>query len=125
MSEFDTKSKVNTQDLLVTNNVHCVERGETILSGEVVARGMVMGKITATGKLVEVDDTLANGAQNPYGVMANDVDATAGDKVGPVFIKGEFLEEKLTFGDNDTIDDHRVAMRDLGMLTKSIEEESP
>lgn len=51
----------------------------TLLAGNVAAIGAVLGKITASGKLVPLDRNAADGSQTFYGVSIVDVDATAAD----------------------------------------------
>lgn len=99
-----------------------VEKKETIVSGagDLVA-GTVLGKITTGGKLTVVDDSLANGAENPHAILAHDVDASAADAEAIVYESGHFNESALTFGGDDTADDHRAALRGLGIyLSKNV-----
>lgn len=88
----------------------------TVLTGNNLVAGTVVGVVTASGKVVAVDDSLANGAQNPYAVLADDVDASAADAEGIVYLSGHFNENALVFGDDDTIADHRAALRGLGIF---------
>lgn len=107
-------------DLFAGDNVEPVTRDETIVSGQNLTRGTVLGKITASGKLAIVDDAQADGTEAPYAVLAEDTDASGGDKVAPVYMAGEFNEAALTFGGDDTAADHRDALRDLGIHLKTI-----
>lgn len=52
----------------------------TVLSGEVLKAGAVLGKITASGKYVEVDPAASDGSQAAAGVLFDNVDATGADK---------------------------------------------
>ena len=124
---FNSKSKVNEPDQLITPNFPYVEEGGTILTGLDLKRGTVLGKITASGKLVAVDSANSDGSENPYGVLMEDAktDAPAGDKVAPVATSGQFIVESLIFGGSDTIADHKDAMRDINLLTKELAEENP
>ena len=89
----------------------------TILTGNNLTRGTVLGTVTASGKCVAVDNSKSDGSQTAYAVLADDVDATDGDATGPVFLMGHFNENKLTFGGDDDIDEHRATLRDIGIYT--------
>lgn len=91
-------------------------RVRTIASGAGdLKAGAVLGRITASGKLVLVDSGSADGSQEPYGILGEDVNATAADKQARVYLSGHFNEEALSFGGADTVDTHRAALRDLGI----------
>lgn len=57
----------------------------TILAGSgadrVLTAGMVLGKVTASGKYVQFDDTAANGSENAAGVLLIDKTAPNGSDV--------------------------------------------
>jgi hypothetical protein len=73
-----------------------------------------------SGKVVGVDSTLTNGAAFPYGVLAEDVDATSADKVGTCYLTGQFLEEGLIFVNvSDTITTYRALLRDLNIFGRT------
>lgn len=108
-----------TPDNLFAGHVQPVVVGiETILSGNTLTRGTVLGQVTASGKMVAVDNSLSNGAQIVYCVLAEDTDASAGDVDAQVYYTGEFNERALTFGDDDTAADHKVNARKLGIFFK-------
>ena len=53
----------------------------TIVSGAgVLPAGRMLGKITASGKYTNYDDTLADGTQTAAGILYAETDATAADK---------------------------------------------
>jgi hypothetical protein len=53
----------------------------TIVSGAgVLPAGRMLGKITASSKYTNYDDTLADGTQVAAGILYAEVDATSGDK---------------------------------------------
>lgn len=51
----------------------------TIVSGEDLAAGTVLGKITASGKYAAYDNGASDGTQAAAGVLLDACDATAGD----------------------------------------------
>jgi hypothetical protein len=109
----------HTHDRLISgDNVRQVTRSETIITPENRARGTVMGKITASGKLKIVNSANVDGSQTPYAVLLEAVDATAADLPGIVALSGEFNEDALVFGGADTKETHRVGLRDIGIFLK-------
>lgn len=94
------------------------ERKETILSGtgDLKAGAVLAQDSGNANKLVLVDDASATASiQTPYAILANDVDASAADAEAIVYLSGEFNESVLSFGGDDTADDHRAALRQLGI----------
>lgn len=74
-----------------------VMEGVTVVSGEgVLARGTVLGKITASGKFGAYDSEASNGLENPVAILAVGVDATDGDVQASVYLSGEFRAGALT-----------------------------
>lgn len=98
--------------------------GETITdsgvieAGQNLQRGAVLGKITASGKLVLSVDTATDGSQTPYAVLNQSTDASGGDKVAPIILCGELNEGALVFGGAHTADSTRDALRDVGIYIK-------
>ena len=96
-----------------------VTEKQTVLSGAGnLTAGAVLAKDSANAnKLVLVDDASATASiNNPYAVLAHDVDASAADAEAIVYLAGHFNELALTFGGDDTADDHRAALRGLGIF---------
>lgn len=108
-----------TPDRLHAGDFPIVTAAGTILSGNNLTRGTVLGKITASGKLIAVDSAAADGSQTPYAILAQDTDASGADTTAPLYLSGEFNEGELTFGGADTADTHRAALRDLGIHLKA------
>lgn len=79
----------------------------TVLSGESVSRGDVLGIVTASGKLKICDSGSSDGSQTAKFVAIKDTDASGGDVSGvSVLVSGEVNAELLTFGGTDTLADH-------------------
>ncbi len=70
-------------------------------------------------KLVNSANT--DGSGKARFVLLDDVDATAAAKKGCAARAGSFNENKLIFGGTDTINDHRDALRELGIFTNAAE----
>ncbi len=95
-----------------------IHETHTILAGTgAMEPGMVLAKDSENGdKLVLVDSASETASiQTPFGVMANSPNAAGSDAAGLVFVKGYFHESGLIFGGTDTADDHRDALRALGI----------
>ena len=69
-----------------------------VASGQNLTRGTVVGRITASGKIIKSLSAASDGSQTPCGVMAVDCDASAADKSAPYYTSGEFDGGKLTYG---------------------------
>lgn len=87
----------------------------TIASGQNLTRGALLGKITASGKYVLSLAAAADGSEVPSAILAEDVDASAGDKQGIVYVSGDFNENAITYGTGHTADSVRAGLRDLNI----------
>lgn len=84
------------------------QKGTIITGSGKLARGCVLGRITASGKLGPVNKALATGQEKVYAVLAQAVDATSADVTNaPIYMTGEFRTQSLTFGSTDTAADHK------------------
>lgn len=68
---------------VITNNF-------TLISGQNLAAGAVLGRITASGKLTLCNSGAGDGSNVPVGILCEAVDASGGDKVTSVYVAGEF-----------------------------------
>jgi hypothetical protein len=59
-----------------------------------------------------------DGRRTPYGVLAEDVNATSAAKRSVAYLTGNFNERLLVFGGTDTIETHRDNLRELGIFTQ-------
>lgn len=87
----------------------------TVLTGQTLAAGSVLGIVTASGKLKLSLSAATDGSEVPFAVLIEDLDTTGGDKVFPVAVEGYFNEEALVFGTGHDADSVRVALRDRGI----------
>ena len=116
---FDTVTGSYSPDNLILGDIPTISYDETIISGQDVDRGCVMGMITASGKLTACDHTASDGSETPYGVMAEDCDASLADVECGVYVFGHFDSGELTFGGSSTIDDLKAAMRNVGLYVST------
>lgn len=114
-------SESYTPDRLLFNTDGLRTGEETVLTGQgTLARGSVLARDSAnSNKLVLVDDASATASvQIAVAILAKEIDTSSGDVDAPLYYAGEFNEDELTFGGDDTIADHRDAMRQRGLFTR-------
>lgn len=104
-------------DELVAGNGHLLysEPG-TLLSGQNLKRGALLGKITTGGKLTLSASASSDGSQTPYGVLVDDVDASDGDMPCLVYVRGDFQDAGLTLGTGHTVASVEAGLRDKGIF---------
>lgn len=88
---------------------------DSVVAGEALKRGDVIGLVTVSGKAKKVDSTAEDGTKNPYAIVTDDVEL---DEPVNIYLTGEFNEEALTFGGTDDADKHRIALREIGIFLK-------
>jgi hypothetical protein len=92
----------------------------TILSGQTLAAGSVLGRVTASGKYVLSLAAAEDGSEVIQPVVAmHAVDASAGDVVADVWIAGKFDASKLVIGAGHAIADVRLAFLGTPMFAPS------
>ena len=87
----------------------------TLLTGQNLARGAVLGKITATGKYILSLSAAVDGSEVPDAILAETTDATAADVATPAYFTGGFDESKLVLGTAHTAASIREALRGKGI----------
>lgn len=87
----------------------------TIASGQNVARGALLGAITASGKYILSASAAGDGSQVPKAILAEDVDATGGDKEGIVYVSGDFNSTALIYGTGHTAASVKDVLRDANI----------
>lgn len=118
MSESTTATV--TRDHLLGGEIPAIPEVMTIISGQNLSRGAVIGKITTGGKGTVMVAGASDGSEDFYAVLAEDCDASAGDKVGTVYKTGMFITNELTFGAATTIADvDKDAARGMGCFFKT------
>jgi hypothetical protein len=90
-------------------------RKVTILSGQTIVAGDVLGKITASGKYIKSLSAAVDGSQTPDFIAATDVDASGGDKEAIVYETGTVVGSALTLGTAHTIASIREGLRAKGL----------
>lgn len=96
-------STAYAQDKLIAGNAHLlVSRSITVISGQNLVRGAVLGKITASSKYNLSLSAAADGSQTPDLILAEDCDASGGDKTALAYSRGDFNANALTLGASHT-----------------------
>jgi len=82
-------------DWLKFEEDHLYSRDQvTVVSGQNLKTGTVVGIVTATGKVRQLAPSANDGSQNAVGVLVGDVDATAGDKPGVIIARHAICSDK-------------------------------
>lgn len=69
----------------------------TLITGQNLVRGAVVGRIAASGKLIECDNAAVDGSEVPVGIMVHDIDATLADKTCQAYADGSFRKSEMTW----------------------------
>lgn len=105
-------------DNLFAGGVQPVVTEEILLKqGELYLRGTVVSR-DSDGKAVIVDSSVPATAK-PYGILTDNIDATEEDVPSTVYLTGEFNPNALIFGGTDTVETHKVALREMGIFLKN------
>jgi len=102
-------------DKLFAGHLPPLSKGITLLAGQNLTRGAVLGKITASGKYTLSAAAAGDGSEVPDAILAEDCDATAGDRAAVAYTRGDFNEAALTFGAGHTAASTREGLRDKGL----------
>ena len=106
-------------DQLIAGTHKLVTDTVTVLSGQVIQRGAVLGMITASGKYVLALSASADGSQNPVAIAADTIDASAADALGAIYLAGEFDGSAMTLGTGITLAAAKAALRPLSIYVKT------
>ena len=87
-----------SHDNLIAGNTPAPANDDgTLITGQNLVRGQIVGRITASGKLTECDNGAVDGSDVPVGIMVHDIDATAADKTCQIYVAGCFHKDELTW----------------------------
>ena len=106
-----------SEDKLIAGNAHLlVAKKVTLISGQNLTRGAVLGKITASGKYNLSLSAAADGSQTPDLILAEDCNASAGDKEALAYSRGDFNINALTIGTAHTATSIAEGLRAKGIV---------
>lgn len=115
---FDNAAGSYSPDNLLAGDLRAITESIVLDTGN-LARGAVLGRITATGKWVLSLSAAADGSQTPRAVLAEDTDATAADKTTVAYVTGMFNTAALVFGTGHTAASTKDALADAGIFMKT------
>ena len=90
-------------------------RKVTVISGQNLIAGSVLGKITASSKYNLSLSAAVDGSQTPDMILGTDCDASAGDKEAIVYETATVVGSALTLGAAHTIASIREGLRAKGL----------
>ncbi|QQR68853.1 MAG: head decoration protein [Alphaproteobacteria bacterium] len=100
-----------TPDNLLAGEYPRIERLVTIAAGADLAKGAVLGRITASGKFKLSASASSDGSQTPDAILAEKASAAGADVQAVVYFSGEFNENALTLGAGHTLDAVRLTLK--------------
>lgn len=119
MAEIKVEKTVSYEQLIGGATPTPLQEVLTIAAGQgVLKRGSVLGIVTADGKAKLVDSTVSDGSEVAKYILTEETDTTT-DINAPAFMAGMFNQEYLVFGGTDTVDNHKEALRDVGIFLTS------
>lgn len=82
-------------DVLKYEAPNLFSREEVVVaSGQNLALGAVVGRVTASGKIVALDPDASDGSQTALGIVIRDVDASAVDTKSVIITRHAILSDK-------------------------------
>lgn len=97
--------------LIAGNSDELVGEKITLVSGQNLSRGAVLGKITASGKYKLSASGASDGSETPDLILAEDTDASAGDKPALGYSRGDFIQEAIILGAGHTVASIKEGLR--------------
>lgn len=102
-------------DALIAGNADLlVHESITLLSGQNLTRGTVLG-VNGSSKYLKSLSAAGDGSQTPVAVLAEDCDASAGDKTTVAYFRGDFRADKLVLGTAHTLASIKTGLRAKGI----------
>lgn len=112
-------SQTDVDQLIIVDDKDVVVDHYTLAAGHVFNRGMALGMITASKKLIPSNSTATDGSNVIYAVAVEDVDTSAtgknADVDSPVYVEGVFNSKAMTFAGTDTFETHKINARKVGI----------
>lgn len=96
----------------------------TVLSGQTLPLGTVVGLVTATGKVKQIDPSATDGSQYAAGVLIQDVDAHLADRTDGLMVARHAIvaDHALQWPAGITLAEQQAAMlqlKALGVLVRA------
>ncbi|AKA25490.1 head decoration protein [Pseudomonas chlororaphis] len=116
MSNPERKSYLPTQ--LSAGDFPIVMDTGVIAAGQKLARGAVLGQVTASGEFLLCKAAAEDGSQKPTAILDQDVDTTDGAKSVPIRLTGQVLGSQLTLGEGLSLAAAKAALRPLCLFIR-------
>ena len=100
---------------ILVSDLPVVTRPVTVASGQNLAVFSLVGKVSASGKVVLSLAASSDGSETPYGVLLEAVDASGADAAGRVYRLGGLDESLIQYGTGHTADTVRDALDAQGL----------
>lgn len=101
-------------DNLIAGDFDIITKSVTIISGQNLVRGAVL-QVSGTPGKYNIVTTDANAKY----ILAEDCDASAGDKTAPVYVTGEFNATEVTIGGGATLAGVTAALEPLSIFLRT------
>ena len=111
---------VYVPDQLVSGPLRLVTDTKTITGGKAYKRGTVLGVVTASGGYQLSVKTATDGSEVPSAILVDDVDATAGDVQGGVYLMGEFNGHRIIIDNSWTVETVAQALRPSSIFIRDV-----
>lgn len=111
---------VYVPDQLVSGPLQLVTDTKTITGGKAYKRGTVLGVVTASGGYQLSVKTVTDGSEVPSAILVDDVDATAGDVQGGVYLMGEFNGHRIIIDNSWTVETVAQALRPSSIFIRDV-----
>lgn len=119
VASFSNQGSEPAQNALIVGHDDLQSRSIILVSGQNLTRGALLGQITAGGKYTLSLSASSDGSQVPSVILAEDCDASGGDKVTVAYFGGTFDERIVTYGTAHTAASVREALRGVGIKLQS------
>lgn len=113
----ETESPYVPDDLLAGSADIVTNGNETLLTGQNLAARTVVGRVTASGKLIKSVQTATDGSEKPVGILVYAVDATSADKKCSIYTGGAFNPDALVWDATYNTDAKKWAAFDRTNIT--------
>lgn len=108
-------------NLIAGNDFPALVSAVTVKAGQSLARGAVLGEITASpGVYNLVDKTAVDGSQSAKSILAEAVDATLADTVGVAYETGVFNPDALSLAEGTVVADVQAALRGRSIFLRDV-----
>jgi hypothetical protein len=114
-ASFKTEGVFTPDALIAGNAMLLIARTVTIASGHLLARGALLGKITASGQYTLSAGNASDGSQTPDLILAEDVDSTSAAKAALAYSRGDFAASAITMGAGHTLASITDSLRAKGI----------